>query len=127
VVNQFARQLRVNMTVAERILWKALRNRQCGGLKFRRQISFGPYVLDFHCQELHLAIEVDGGQHTEEKDAERTAWFAERGIRLLRFWNNDVVTNLPGVLDTIAAQARSSHPPGEGQGERAPCPTPVSI
>jgi very-short-patch-repair endonuclease len=93
------------MTDAERTLWKALRDRQLDGHKFRRQHPIGPYILDFFCEERRLAIEVDGGQHTAERDAPRTAWLAGHGIRILRFWNNDVLNNLPGVLETICAEA----------------------
>jgi len=93
------------MTDAERVPWKALRDRQIEGLKFKRQYPKGPYVLDFFCEQLLLAVEVDGGQHSAEKDAGRTAWLGDQGIRILRFWNNDVLTNLPGVLATISAEA----------------------
>ncbi len=106
MVDRVARRLRVNMTDAELVLWKALRNRQLDEFKFRRQHPIGPYVLDFFCEDHKLAVEIDGGQHTEEKDAARTAWLAERGIRILRFWNNDVLSNLSGVLETISAEMR---------------------
>jgi very-short-patch-repair endonuclease len=98
------------MTDAERKLWHALRNRQLDGLKFRRQHPFGRYVLDFLCEERRLAIELDGGQHTADGDVSRTAWLSDRGIRVLRFWNNDVLSNLSGVLETISAEA---HRPSE--------------
>ncbi len=97
------------MTDAERILWKALRDRQVEGLKFKRQYPKGPYVLDFFCEQLLLAIEVDGGQHAAEKDARRTLWLADQGIRILRFWNIDVLTNLSGVLETISVEALNSN------------------
>ncbi len=100
-----ARRLRVMMTDAERMLWKALRNRQLDGLKFRRQHPIGPYVLDFLCEERRFAVELDGGHHTVESDAVRTAWLFDHGIRIIRFWNNDVLTNLPGVLETIRRTA----------------------
>jgi len=73
------------MTDAERALWKAIKGRQLEGLKFRRQHPAGPYILDFFCEQLLLAIEVDGGQHSEETDAVRTAWLESEGIRVLRF------------------------------------------
>ncbi len=100
-----ARRLRVAMTDAERKLWSALRDRQIDGLKFRRQHPIGPYVLDFLCEERRLAVELDGGQHTAEKDAARTAWLADHGVRVIRFWNNDVLTNLPGVVEMIRQEA----------------------
>jgi len=99
------------MTDAERALWRALRNRQLDGLKFKRQCSAGPFVLDFFCEQLSLAIEVDGGQHSIEKDAARTEVLADHGIRVIRFWNHDVLINMPGVLETIRREA--------GQGEQA--------
>lgn len=82
-----------------------LRNRQLEGVKFRRQQPIGPYIVDFASFEKKLVIEIDGGQHSEEKvkkrDTERTAWLKERGYRILRFWNNEVLTNLEGVLKRI--------------------------
>ena len=100
-----ARRLRVTMTDAERKLWRTLRDRQVDGLKFRRQHPIGPYVLDFLCEERRLAVELDGGQHTADKDAVRTAWLADHGVRVIRFWNNDVLTNLPGVVEMIRQEA----------------------
>jgi very-short-patch-repair endonuclease len=87
------------------MLWHRLRNRQLG-VDFRRQHPGGSYVLDFYCPALRLAIELDGGQHALalQRDARRDAWFEERGVTLLRFWNSDVTVNLEGVLETIAAK-----------------------
>ena len=97
-----ARRLRQNMTDAERKLWRALRDRQLDDVKFRRQHPLGRYVLDFFCEEHKLAVEVDGGQHADStEDKARTAWLQAHGCRALRFWNNDVLGNLPGVLETI--------------------------
>ncbi len=70
--------------------------------KFRRQVPVGPYVCDFLCKEARLVIEVDGGQHNVRVDRYRTTQLRNRGFRVLRFWNNDVMTNLNGVLVTIA-------------------------
>ena len=107
---QFARQLRNDQTDCERLLWQHLRNRQMAGYKFRRQYPCPPYVLDFYCAELHLAIELDGGQHYEErgqlKDRRRDEFLRGLGIRVLRFGNQDVLTNLEGVLETILAACR---------------------
>ncbi len=106
-----ARRLRRNLTDAERKLWQALRDRQLDGVKFRRQHPLGPYVLDFFSEEHEIVIEVDGGQHADsETDAIRTAWLTAHSCRVLRFWNNDVLSNLPGVLDTIRAAIASPHP-----------------
>jgi very-short-patch-repair endonuclease len=98
-----ARRLRRALTDAERKLWTALRSRRFDGYKFRRQHPFGPYVLDFYCEQRNLAIELDGGQHSEqvERDAVRTAWLAAQGCKVVRFWNNDVSANLPAVLEQI--------------------------
>src|SRR3954463_9153944 len=99
-----ARRLRRDSTDAERRLWYRLRSRQIDGAKFVRQEPIGPYVVDFVCRELRLIIEVDGGQHaTDLRDAVRDRWLSEQGYRILRFWNNDVLTNTQGVLEAIAA------------------------
>jgi very-short-patch-repair endonuclease len=96
------RRLRSNQTDAERKLWFALRDRRLGGHKFVRQEAIGPFVVDFVCREKNLIIEVDGGQHSESKaDIRRDAYLAQEGYRVLRFWNNDVLTNREGVLLTI--------------------------
>jgi very-short-patch-repair endonuclease len=97
------------MTDAERKLWFALRDRRFAAYKFRRQVAVGPYVADFLCYCARLVIEVDGGQHAESSnDARRDRWFAANGFRVMRFWNNDVVCNLDGVLTAIAAGPKSS-------------------
>jgi very-short-patch-repair endonuclease len=73
-------------------------------LSFRRQHPIGPYVLDFYCAALLLAIELDGGQHAQQinRDRERNEWLRKRGVTVLRFWNSDVIENLSGVLEVIA-------------------------
>jgi very-short-patch-repair endonuclease len=100
-----ARQLRRNSTHVEMKLWQRLRNKQLGA-DFRRQHPAGPFVLDFYCPALRLAIELDGGQHgnTEaaQRDSKRKQWLADRNVVEIRFWNSDVVENLPGVLELIA-------------------------
>ena len=106
-----ARRLRSNLTEAERKLWYALRREQIGGLSFRRQHPMGRYVLDFYCSALGLAVEVDGGHHTDAtfqaQDDRRTRWLNAKGVLVLRFWNNDVLGNLAGVLTEIATTAAS--------------------
>jgi very-short-patch-repair endonuclease len=96
-----ARRLRKSMTRAEWKLWSVLRRDQLEGLHFRRQHPIGPYVLDFYCSPLRLAIELDGGQHaydnTRARDHRRTRWLQAKGITVVRFWNNDVIENLEGV------------------------------
>lgn len=97
---EFARKLRKEQTTAERLLWRLLRNRQLANAKFRRQHAVDPYVLDFYCEEARLGIELDGGQHgqpeREARDETRTAFFASRNIRILRFWNREVFLNTRG-------------------------------
>jgi very-short-patch-repair endonuclease len=102
---RIARRLRVNQTDAEIVLWNRIRNRQIDGHKFVRQEPIGGYVCDFVCRERFLIIEVDGGQHSESAaDVVRDRRLAEGGYRVLRFWNNDVLGNLEGVLTTIQAE-----------------------
>ena len=90
----------------EALLWRALRDRQLGGLKFRRQVPLGPYIVDFACLDLGLVVEADGRQHEPEIDAPRTRWLEERGYKVLRFANEEILENLDGVLRTIAAAAQ---------------------
>ena len=102
---RIARRLRVNQTDAETVLWNRIRNRQVDGHKFVRQEPIGGYVCDFVCRERFLIIEVDGGQHSESAaDVVRDRRLAEGGYRVLRFWNNDVLGNLEGVLTTIQTE-----------------------
>jgi very-short-patch-repair endonuclease len=88
---------------AERLLWTYLRAKQLEGLKFRRQEPIGKYIADFACHEKRIVIEVDGGQHStnKERDRERDNWFKEQGYKVLRFWNNEVLTNIAGVLEVL--------------------------
>lgn len=109
----FSRKLRLEMTDAEKYLWRHLKSRQLHGLKFRRQHPLGNYILDFACIELKLAIEVDGGQHTEQQayDDERTMWLKAQAWNVLRFWNNDVLQNIEGVLQVIETALLKHHAP----------------
>jgi len=99
------RELRRNQTDAEKTLWAHVRNRQFHGLKFFRQYSFGPYILDFYCPALKLAVELDGGQHNQEEnrayDAARSEYLRANGIEVLRFWNHDVLRDVMSVLATV--------------------------
>jgi len=103
MASMLARRLRKNPTDAESRLWRHLRQKQLGGYRFRRQVPLGPYVADFVCQSEKLVVEVDGGQHADrtEDDARRSRWLITNGYRVLRFWNNDVLGNTEGVLETI--------------------------
>jgi very-short-patch-repair endonuclease len=91
------------MTEAEQRLWKYLRSRLLEGTKFRRQEPVQNRIADFLCVEAKLIIELDGGQHGEqvEEDAERTRQLEAAGYTVLRFWNNDVLSNTEGVLEEI--------------------------
>ncbi|MFN3233713.1 MAG: endonuclease domain-containing protein [Alphaproteobacteria bacterium] len=117
-----ARNLRRNQTDAEKRLWCFLRNRQLAGFKFNRQVPVGPYVADFICRTEKLIIEIDGGQHAFQKqaDAKRTKYLAAKGYRVIRFWNNDVLKNTEGVLETIRSELMNSppHPDPLPRGER---------
>ena len=107
-----AKTLRKSQTDAEKLLWKHLRAKQMEGLKFRRQHSqLEIYVIDFICLEKLLVIEVDGGQHADnKKDEERDAWLKSEGFNVLRFWNNEALTNMKGVLEVIRENCLN-HPP----------------
>lgn len=102
------------MTDAEKLLWRALRGKQLSGHRFRRQHPVGRYITDFACIEQHIVIELDGGQHQAslQYDAERTAFLGQHGWQVLRFWNNDVLNNLEGVL-TVIAEHLGSAPPSQ--------------
>jgi very-short-patch-repair endonuclease len=115
-----ARRLRREMTEAEQRLWRALRE-VFPDAHFRHQVPFGPYYADFASHGARLVLEVDGGQHGTEAsqayDAERTRFLEGEGYRVLRFWNNEVLGNLDGVLTVIAAQIPSPLV-GEGGAKR---------
>ncbi|MCX7020690.1 MAG: endonuclease domain-containing protein [bacterium] len=100
-----SRSLRRKLTLAERKLWRLLRNRRLIKVKFRRQHVVGNYILDFFCSEADLAVEVDGGQHglpeQAEYDRRRDEFLAGQGIKVLRFWCNEVLSNTNGVLEEI--------------------------
>lgn len=130
VLRERARQMRANPTDAERRLWSMLRDRRLPDLKFRRQHVIEPYIVDFACLERGLIIEADGGQHADNRsDTRRDHFLGRSGYRVLRFWNNDFLTNPSGVFDAIHAALHTPHPPtaarwappspsrGEGIGE----------
>lgn len=96
-----ARALRNNATDAERVLWQAISARKVSGIRFNRQVPVGPFICDFVARSLGLVIEVDGGQHEDAVDAERTRYIEAQGFRVIRFWNNDVLGNLDGVIEDI--------------------------
>jgi very-short-patch-repair endonuclease len=100
---QRARELRRNPTDTERKLWHHIRDKQIENFRFRRQRPIGKYIVDFICLEANLVIELDGGQHAEQLqyDAERTKYLTAQGLHVLRYWNNDVMQNIAGVLEDI--------------------------
>ncbi len=120
-----ARELRVNQTDAEKLLWQLLRSRQVANAKFRRQHPVDNYILDFYCHEQKLAIELDGSQHLEEKgkahDEKRTQVLTEKGIKVLRFDNRQMLLETEGVLEVIYGELVASSntlTPALSQGER---------
>ncbi|HZF95023.1 MAG TPA: endonuclease domain-containing protein [Allosphingosinicella sp.] len=116
-----ARQMRREMTPEEELLWSHLRARRLGGFKFKRQEWLGRYIADFYCWEAKLIVEVDGSQHHEQAgyDAGRDAWLKRRGLKVLRFWNNEVTGETEAVLAKILSVFEErvpspSHPPSAG-------------
>ena len=112
-VRSFSRALRSAMTDAERALWLHLRERQRNGAKFRRQHPTGGYIVDFVCLDAKLIIEIDGGQHMDRvvHDTRRTKVLQQHGYMVLRFWNNEVLGNLAGVIETIDEALAQRLPP----------------
>ena len=106
-----ARLLRSNMTDVERRLWGAMRGKQLG-CRFRRQHPIGAYIVDFACVERKLVIELDGGQHQNQKtyDDTRSRYLNQQGWQVVRFWNNEVLNNLDGVLEVIMGKLESAPP-----------------
>jgi very-short-patch-repair endonuclease len=102
---EIARKLRGESTVAEKLLWKQLKNRQLHGFKFVRQEPIGPYFADFVCREMKLVVEIDGDTHSTGEevahDARRTTYLEQRGYRVIRFWNIEVKEGMDGVLAAL--------------------------
>ncbi len=112
-----ARKLRSNPTEAEKQLWRYLRMAQFHGLKFRRQYVIDKYIADFVCLPKRIVIELDGGQHSETvtEDLLRTRAMEAAGFKIIRYWNNDVINNIEGVLQDLETHLNLSPPP-EGEG-----------
>ena len=127
----FARALRVKSTDIERLLWSKLRSRQVHGWKFRRQVPLGRFIVDFLCEDANVIAELDGGQHVEalNYDAVRTRWLNENGYRVVRFWNNDALNNIDGVLQslTLTLCFASSVPLSQGRGDSTSEPTSATV
>jgi very-short-patch-repair endonuclease len=114
-----AKALRSQQTDAEQRLWYHLRAHRFMGLKFKRQKPVGRYIVDFVCLEHRLIVELDGGQHAEQvaHDQDRDEWLRGQGYTVLRFWNNDVMQNLEGVLEQIRLALSPNPSPTSGRGE----------
>ena len=108
-----SRALRNNPTEAERKLWAALSNRQVSGVRFNRQVVIRPFICDFVARSVKLIVEVDGGQHAlnAAEDQARTQFLHKRGYRVIRFWNNDVLANIDGVVEIIERALRDRPSP----------------
>lgn len=121
-ITKIARKLRKNSTKTEEYLWRYLKNRYIEGFKFRKQEPIRQYVIDFVNFEKKIIVELDGGQHIimKAKDHERDRWLKKQGFKVLRFWDNEVLKNIEGVLETIRRELLSPHPdplPQRGEGE----------
>ena len=105
---KYAKQMRSNMTDAESKLWYYLRAKRFYGLKFKRQVLIGEYIVDFLSKEKNIVIELDGGQHNEDdnivKDNERTKYLESQGYIVIRYWNNDIMQNIDAVLSDLKAR-----------------------
>lgn len=117
-----ARNLRKRSTDAERKLWHHLRNRNLKGFKFRRQVPIENFIADFVCDEAKLMIELDGGQHAEQSaaDTQRTSTLEQAGYVVVRYWNNQVLTETTSVLEDILCHLEklAPHPGPLPKGER---------
>jgi very-short-patch-repair endonuclease len=111
-ITGIAKSLRKNNTDVERLLWNYLKARQLGNTKFRHQQPIGRYIVDFVSFEKKIVIEIDGGQHSVEKDRdiERDNWLRLQGFKVLRFWNNELLENMEGVIEVIRDHCLL-HPP----------------
>ncbi len=109
-LREIRKALRLNGTSAEAVMWTQIKGRRINGRKWRRQFSVGPFIVDFYCPELKLAIELDGAPHYAtggyEADELRTNYLREHGIRIIRFENKDIWTSLEGVIETIDRETR---------------------
>jgi very-short-patch-repair endonuclease len=123
-IKLLAREMRRAPTPAEDALWQRLRGRGVAGLRFRRQHFIDRVIVDFYCQSAHLVIEVDGPIHDQQTDydATRTEFLESLGLRVMRFTNNDVLTDMQSVLEAIIGAAQNPHPPApslrSGEGEQ---------
>lgn len=112
-IEQAARHLRQNLTPAEAILWEELRGRKLEGLKFRCQHPIGRFIVDFYCPSFKLIIEIDGGIHIQQQDYDqaRTDQLQDFGYSVLRFTNDEVINDLPKVINQIIEAVQIQFPP----------------
>jgi len=104
-IRGFAKRMRREPTDAEAAMWRLLRDRRLDHVKFRRQVPFQGYILDFVCFEKRLVVEIDGSQHaSSERDTARDAKLAAEGFQIARYWNNDVLQRRTAVLEDILAK-----------------------
>jgi Fe-S cluster assembly protein SufD len=119
-----AKSLRRNQTKAEKKLWRYLRNRQINGLKFYRQYIIEPYICDFVCRDFDIIIEADGGQHCDnESDFKRDKYLREKGYVIIRYWNNDILNNIEGVIEDMKKKIETLTPALSLKGEGGTLPT----
>jgi very-short-patch-repair endonuclease len=130
MANQIARELRRNVTDAEKKLWQHLRLLKSEHRHFRRQVPIGKYIADFACHYCKLVVELDGGQHNETQnllsDQQRTNELRKHGYRVIRYWNADILENLEGVVDMIrnAARLPTTYDYRGGKAGATPTPNP---
>lgn len=114
LLKQRRKELRRNQTEAEKVFWSHIRNRRFCGMRFVRQYSAGPYILNFYCPKLKLAIELDGGQHAQddnrEYDTARSAYLKAQGIDMIRFWNHEVLQDTENFFDMLAQKITPPSP-----------------
>ena len=127
--HHLARQLRKNMTDAEKAVWRRLRSKSFNGFRFRRQAAIGEYIADFVCFSPRVVLELDGGQHADqvEADEQRSAWFRSQGFVVLRYWNHQVAEDWDVIEQELYAaltrDEKTPHPNPPPQGGREPEPT----
>ena len=122
-LKQRRRRLRRNQTDSERALWAKVRNKQFFGIKFFRQYGIGPYIIDFYCPTVKLAVELDGGHHSQsdnrEYDAARSEYLKTQGIDVMRFWDNEVLLDIQSVLSKLALKVTPFYSPLKVRGDES--------
>jgi very-short-patch-repair endonuclease len=117
-LTELAQKLRDDSTDAERLFWSRVRRHALCGHKFKRQVPIGNYIVDFVCFDSKVIVELDGGQHANDADDQiRDTWLQGEGFRVLRFWNNEVLTNIDGVVEMVLKNLSPSPRPSPIKGE----------